>query len=281
MPPLTPPQDYIIGHYASSDSIHDVSMIRERAKTKFGNAMKKLKGNLMLAALLGAKKKQQRKRTSSFIASSPHLTHLKVSSAQKRELDVVLMKMSDFDFDVWDLVPITNNQPLMVTGMELFKRWELDTRLDIKDDLTLRFFQGLEKGYQKENPYHNSVHGADVMFTVNAFITGSERMHDCMEPLDLFAALVAGAAHDFKHDGVNNAFHVNTGSDLALRYNDMSVLESMHAAELFLMCKDEQVNIFKGLEAAAFKECRKIITSAILGTDMTKHFNHIADFESR
>ena len=27
--------------------------------------------------------------------------------------------------------------------------------------------------------------------------------------------------------------------------------------------------------------CRKIVTHAILGTDMTKHFNHIADFESR
>ena len=54
--------DYIIGHYASSDSIHDVSMVRERAKTKFGNAMMKLKGNLMLAALLGGKKQKEERR---------------------------------------------------------------------------------------------------------------------------------------------------------------------------------------------------------------------------
>jgi cAMP-specific phosphodiesterase 4 len=119
------------------------------------------------------------------------------------------------------------------------------------------------------------------MFTVNAFILKSERMHDVMEPVDLFAALIAGAAHDFKHDGVNNAFHVNTASELALRYNDASVLENMHSAELFLMCRDDSVNIFKTLEPAVFKEVRKIITGAILGTDMTKHFNHIADFESR
>ena len=188
--------------------------------------------------------------------------------------------MGDFDFDVWDLVPLTGNQPLMVCGMELFKRWEIDTRLGIKDEMTLKFFMALEKGYMA-NPYHNSVHGADVMFTVNSFIQASERMHDCMEPMDLFAALVAGAAHDYKHDGVNNAFHVNTGSDLALRYNDQSVLESMHSAELFLLCRDETVNVFSGLEPGAFKEVRRIITGAILGTDMTKHFNHIADFESR
>ncbi len=272
--------EYIIGHYASSGSVHDVSMIRERAKTKFGNAMKKLKGQFLLAQLIGDKKKQKRKRTSSFIASSPHLTHLKVSDQQKRQLDVVLMKMDDFEFDVWDLVPITNNQPLLITGLELFKRWELDTRLEIKDELTAKFFVALEKGYMA-NPYHNNVHGADVMYTVNSFIQASTKMHDCLEPLDLFAALVAAAAHDFKHDGVNNAFHINTSSDLALRYNDLSVLENMHAAELYLMCKDSNVNIFSAIDPNAYKEVRKIITNAILGTDMTKHFNHIADFESR
>ena len=76
-----------------------------------------------------------------------------------------------------------------------------------------------------KNPYHNSVHGADVMYTVNSFIANSTTMHDELDSTDLFAALIAAAAHDYKHDGVNNAFHINTGSDLALRYNDISVLE--------------------------------------------------------
>lgn len=119
------------------------------------------------------------------------------------------------------------------------------------------------------------------MYTVNAFIAKSTTMHDELDATDLFAALVAAAAHDYKHDGVNNAFHINTGSDLALRYNDASVLESMHAAELYAMCKDEKKNIFSVLDKGQFKEVRKIITTSILGTDMTKHFNHIADFESR
>ena len=137
---------------------------------------------------------------------------------------------------------------------------QLDTRLSIKDDLIARFFAALEAGYEK-NPYHNSVHGADVMYTVNSFIASCTTMHDELDATDLFAALVAAAAHDYKHDGFNNAFHVNTGSDLALRYNDISVLESMHAAELFLMCRDEKKNIFSVLDSGHFKEVRKIITT--------------------
>jgi hypothetical protein len=169
---------------------------------------------------------------------------------------MVLQKMGDFNFDVWELVSITNNQPLLVTGMELFKRWELDTRLDMKDDMIAKFFSALEGGYLS-NPYHNSAHGADVMYTVNSFIQASTAMHDALEATDLFAALVAGAAHDFRHDGVNNAFHINTGSELALRYNDISVLESYHAAELFILTSnDKTVDIFSCLDANQYKEVR-------------------------
>jgi len=120
------------------------------------------------------------------------------------------------------------------------------------------------------------------MYTVNSFIQASAVMQESMEASDLFCALVGAAAHDYKHDGVNNAFHINTGSPLALRYNDISVLESYHAAELYILTSgDDSVNIFSCLDVEQFKEVRKMITTAILGTDMTKHFNHIADFESR
>jgi 3',5'-cyclic-nucleotide phosphodiesterase len=106
-------------------------------------------------------------------------------------------------------------------------------------------------------------------------------MHDELSQKDVLAALVAAAAHDYKHDGVNNAFHINTHSELATLYNDRSVLENMHAAELFRLMKVKKFNIFSILSPEEFTEARKIATSAILGTDMTKHFNHIADFQSR
>ena len=175
---------------------------------------------------------------------------------------------------------LTNNQPLLVTGMELMKRWRLDVDLKLKDNQIADFFRELESGYLN-NPYHNNIHGADVLYTTHCFLETSKRMHDELSHKDVLAALVAAAAHDFRHDGVNNAFHINTQSEVATIYNDRSVLENMHAAELFKLTKNKKFNIFSGFDPDEFKDARKIVTGAILGTDMTKHFNHIADFQSR
>ena len=49
----------------------------------------------------------------------------------------------------------------------------------------------------------------------------------------IFAALFSALGHDVAHPGRNNAFLVKTQSVLALRYNDVHVLENMHASTLF------------------------------------------------
>ena len=41
--------------------------------------------------------------------------------------------------------------------------------------------------------------------------------------MDSLACIIAGACHDFGHDGLTNAFHVTTFSERAIRYNDESV----------------------------------------------------------
>ena len=51
-----------------------------------------------------------------------------------------------------------------------------------------------------------------------------------MRPVDQLALLLAALGHDAGHRGRTNAFEVATLSDLALRYNDASVLENHHAA---------------------------------------------------
>ena len=44
-----------------------------------------------------------------------------------------------------------------------------------------------------------------------------------LSDMDLVAMLIAAACHDFDHDGLNNAYHVNSMTIRAIRYHDESV----------------------------------------------------------
>jgi len=87
--------------------------------------------------------------------------------------------------------------------------------------------------------------------------------------------IVAGLAHDVGHPGLNNPYLITAKHELALRYNDKSPLENMHAASLYEMLSKERTNIFVGLSAQQWKESRKLIVTSILGTDMMHHTEQI------
>jgi HD superfamily phosphohydrolase YqeK len=41
-----------------------------------------------------------------------------------------------------------------------------------------------------------------------------------LNELDTLSVVIAAICHDFAHDGLNNAYHVNAISTRAVRYND-------------------------------------------------------------
>ena len=53
----------------------------------------------------------------------------------------------------------------------------------------------------------------------------------------LFAVLTASIGHDIAHPGVNQQFLVQTRDELAMTYNDNSVLENMHCAKLYAIMR--------------------------------------------
>ena len=78
-----------------------------------------------------------------------------------------------------------------------------------------------------------------------------------LTPVETLCLLVSALGHDIDHPGTNNAHQVSTGAALALRYNDISVLENHHAATTFAILQDPATNVTAGLSQEEHKQARK------------------------
>lgn len=130
--------------------------------------------------------------------------------------------------------------------------------------------------------FHNNLHAADVMMVMHWFFS-ADHMQRTMSTFDHLLSLIAAAVHDLAHDGVTNMFHIKTRSELAIRYNDRSVLESMHAATTFELMRENEaldflsmINTKFQLDASAKAAdlqtyFRKNLIEMVLATDSTQH----------
>ena len=105
-----------------------------------------------------------------------------------------------------------------------------------------------------------------VMHTCGLFLSDSTIRRKQLLEIDMLALLLAALCHDLEHPGTTNAFQVNSGSALALRYNDTSVLENHHASCCFVLI--DRAGLLKQLEPSEVKVLRRLIVAAVLATDM-------------
>ncbi|KAF4702892.1 hypothetical protein FOZ63_017198, partial [Perkinsus olseni] len=92
-------------------------------------------------------------------------------------------------------------------------------------------------------------------------------------PIDEIALLVGALTHDVGHQGFNNDYYIKGRHTLAIRYNDMAVLENMHAAKTFEILLDDGNNFLRDWSDEQFVEFRRTAINAILATDMKVHFD--------
>uniref|UniRef100_A0A2I3HQY1 3',5'-cyclic-AMP phosphodiesterase n=1 Tax=Nomascus leucogenys TaxID=61853 RepID=A0A2I3HQY1_NOMLE len=69
-------------------------------------------------------------------------------------------------------------------------------------------------------------------------------------------------------------------SELALMYNDASVLENHHLAVGFKLLQAENCDIFQNLSAKQRLSLRRMVIDMVLATDMSKHMNLLADLKT-
>jgi len=161
----------------------------------------------------------------------------------------------------------------------------------------MHFMDKVGQLYHDANPYHSRAHAADVVMTLEWFFR-SEYVKACTSPLDHLMSLIGAAIHDVGHPGQNNMFHQKTLSPLAIRYNDRSVLESMHVSLSFEVMQGDAACDWFGLLPADFRKpaaqgqaqdagvgvnlkqyVRKALVQMILSTDMGKHAKTVQDLK--
>ena len=141
----------------------------------------------------------------------------------------------------------------------------------------------IAQGYHRKNPYHNDLHAADTLQTIFIYNNYSKfQIILKLSDLDLFSIFFSAIIHDYGHPGLNNNYLIKTKDDLAIKYNDISVLENYHVSEAFnIILKNPKNNIFENLSEDDYKLCRKTIIECVLGTDMTLHNNKYINFKRR
>lgn len=262
-----------------------------------------------------------------------------ISAENQKELFEMLSwdSIGKWNFDIFRLNEITNGHPLLFMGWAIIgspyahqamakelgldfeslngdnssgdgssntntnKKYTFMDEFKIPPEKFCNYVRTIEEDYCAENPYHNAIHAADVLQSLHALLQNSleeEFMKDCPQ-INLFAILLAAIVHDVDHPGKTNGFHVQLKSELAVMYNDRSVLENWHVAHAFarmfdldlthsesihanqvsiLGAKNDQSspnNILCNTTPEQFTSIRKHMIEAVLHTDMTNHFESV------
>ena len=221
----------------------------------------------------------------------------------KTTSEMILKLLRDWDFDIFSLNEnIVNNEVncYVIVGNGIVQHINgLITKLGFDHSKFTCMLKELAEGYS-DNPYHNCLHGADVCqalgwalgqggvaraFSGAPVVVGDDTAPESDSKSEIpsttyLAALLAALAHDVGHPGVNNNYLVATAHEWALRYNDQSPLEHMHAATLFTIMARDRAN-FLTCDKNTRRAMRGIIIDMILSTDMVKHAGLLNKLHSR
>ncbi|XP_054031369.1 cAMP-specific 3',5'-cyclic phosphodiesterase 4C isoform X5 [Dryobates pubescens] len=236
------------------------------------------------------KEKERRKRPMSQISGVRKLTHGSSLSAagiprfgvQTDREGLLAKELEDtnkWGLNVFKVAEYSGNRPLTVLMYSIFQERDLMKTFRIPANTFLTYMLTLEDHYHPDVAYHNSIHAADVAQSTHVLLS-TPALEAVFTDLEIMAAIFASAIHDVDHPGVSNQFLINTNSELALMYNDASVLENHHLAVGFKLLQEENCDIFQNLSKKQRQSLRKMVIDMVLATDMSKHMNLLADLKT-
>ena len=180
--------------------------------------------------------------------------------------------IDDKDFNIFEFdKSVGRENTLVLIGKYIFNYFDFEEI--INQSKFNNWCKKISEGYNRNNSYHTDLHAADITHT--SYIFFKEGLINEIIKLDnssICALFLSCICHDYKHPGLNNNYLIETNNEIAIRYNDYSILENMHISETFkLIHSNKSYNIFENFEKEKYKKMRKQMISCVLTTDMSNH----------
>ncbi|XP_075445741.1 3',5'-cyclic-AMP phosphodiesterase 4D isoform X6 [Ascaphus truei] len=251
------------------DKQHEVEMPSQAQKEK-----EKEKKKRPMSQISGVKKLMH----SSSLTNS-NIPRFGVKTEHEDSLAKELDDVNRWGLNVFKVAEHSGNRPLTVVIHTIFQERDLLKTFKIPVETLVTYLMTLEDHYHADVAYHNNIHAADVAQSTHVLLS-TPALEAVFTDLEILAAIFASAIHDVDHPGVSNQFLINTNSELALMYNDSSVLENHHLAVGFKLLQEENCDIFQNLTKKQRQSLRKMVIDIVLATDMSKHMNLLADLKT-
>ena len=207
----------------------------------------------------------------------PSVGSLHRASAIAPTLDEQTLSLSQETIHSWDFNPLT----LSEKDTHLFVQFVLyySPQGAFRNRVSVSSFSNfvtIVSGKYRPNPYHRWAHAVDVCHTVYRYLELTDAA-TFLSPVERLGLLVSALIHDMGHMGVNNQFLVDTGHELAIRFNDKSPLENFHCSLFFQLLQTDNCNVLAWLPSEQLREIRKVIIDAVLHTDNFYHFGMVKE----
>ncbi|XP_029452475.1 cAMP-specific 3',5'-cyclic phosphodiesterase 7B isoform X1 [Rhinatrema bivittatum] len=179
----------------------------------------------------------------------------------------MLSKVALWNFDIFLFDRLTNGNSLVTLLCHLFNTHGLIHHFQLDMVKLHRFLVMVQEDYHSQNPYHNAVHAADVTQAMHCYLK-EPKLASVLTPLDVMLGLLAAAAHDVDHPGVNQPFLIKTRHHLASLYQNVSVLENHHWRSTVGMLRESR--LLAHLPKEMTQDIEQQLGSLILATDINR-----------
>lgn len=201
-----------------------------------------------------------------------------VETQRYSDLKKCMDQLDRWTANIFQINEFSNGHPLVCVTYTILKERGLMKTFGLNPNTVITYLMHLEDHYNT-NPYHNRIHGADVAQMLHVML-GCQALDNVFTDLEVLAAVFAGSVHDVDHPGLTNLFLINSGNELAIMYNDESVLENHHLAVAFKILQEKNCDMFATLTRKQRQSLRKIVIDMVLATDMSKHMSLLADLKT-